>query len=70
MAHRKGKALADEIFSCEMGSNVDMLSSRIVACVLSNIDASGIIWHNHYDACVTDLCVCVEVPDCLTRCSG
>ena len=43
---RKGKGLADEMFSCEMVSNVDVLSSRIVDVVPRNVDARGIICHN------------------------
>ena len=40
---RKGKRLADEMFSCEVIGYVNMLRSRIVDRVLSNVDARGII---------------------------
>ena len=67
---RNGKALADEMFSCEMITNVDVLGSWIVDGILSNVDTRGIICHNDYDDSVTKLCECIEGPDCLTGCSG
>ena len=67
---RKGKGLADEMFSDEMVSNVDLLSSRIVDGFLCKVDAGGIICHNRYGDCITELCECIEVPDCLARCGG
>ena len=36
---RKGKGVANEMVSCEMVGNVNVLSSRIVHWVLSNVDA-------------------------------
>ena len=66
----KGKVLADEMFSSEMVSNVDVLSSRIVARILRNVDTRGIICDNCYMYSVTELCECVALPDCLTRCGG
>ena len=62
----KGKGLADEMFSCELGGYVDGFGSRIVESVLSNVDARGIICHNRYGDSVTKLSECVEVSDCLT----
>ena len=53
-----------------MASNVDVLSLRIVDSILRNVDARGIIWHNHYGDGIRELCEGVEVPDCLTRCGG
>ena len=67
---RKGKGLADEILSCEIVSNVHVLSSRIVDGILCNVDARGIICHNRYGDSITGLWECVEIPDCLSRCSG
>ena len=67
---RQRKGLVAKIFSCGMVSNVDLLGSRIVDRVLSNVDARGIICHNRYVDGITVLWVCVEVPDCLTGCSG
>ena len=67
---RKGKGLADEMFSYEIVGDVDVLSSRSVDWILSNVDACGIICHNRYGNGITELCECVEVPDCLTRCGG
>ena len=66
----KGKGLADEMFSCEVVCYVDVLRSRIVDRVLCDVDAGGIICHNRYGDSVTELCECVKVPDCLTRCGG
>ena len=63
---RKGKGLADEMFSCEVVGYVNVLRSRIVDRVLSNVNARGIICHNRYGDGITELCECVEVPDCLT----
>ena len=40
---RNGKGLGDEMFSCDMVSNVDLLSSRIVDGFLCTVDAGGII---------------------------
>ena len=50
-----GKGLADEIFTNEVVANVNVLSSKIVDCVLSHIDARGIICHNPYRDSVTEL---------------
>ena len=47
-----------------------MLGSGIIDCVLSNIDAIGIMCLNRDRDSVTELYECVEVPDCLTGCSG
>ena len=63
---RKGKGLANEMFSCEVIGHVDVFRSRIVDRVLCNVDARGIICHNRYGDSITELCKCVEVPDCLT----
>ena len=60
---RKGKRLADEMFSCEVVGYVDVLCTRIVDGVLSNVDARAIICHNRYGDGITKLCECVEVPD-------
>ena len=67
---RKGKGLGDAMSSCEMVSNVHMLSLRIVDRILSNVVARGIICHTRYAKSVMELCECVEVPDCLRGCSG
>ena len=67
---RKGKGLADEMFSCAVVGYVDVLCTRIVDRVLSNVDARGIICHNRYGDGITKLCEWVEVPDCLTRRGG
>ena len=66
----KVKGLVDEMFPCEMVGNVDVLRSRIVDRVLCDVDAGGIICHNRYGDSVTELCECVEIPDCLTRYGG
>ena len=67
---RKGKGLADEMFSCEVVGYVDVLRSSIVDRILRDVDTRGIICHNRYGDSVTELRECVEVPDCLTGCSG
>ena len=67
---RKGKGLAEEMFSYDMVRDVDVLSSRIIDRILRNIDATGIICHNRYGDGITELCECDKVPDCLTRCGG
>ena len=67
---RKGKGLADEMFSCEVVGYVDLLHSRNVDRVLRNVDARCNICHTRYGNGITELCECVEVPDCLTRCGG
>ena len=66
----KRRGLADVVFSCEMVCNVDVLSSRIVDGILCNVDARGIIRQTRYGDGIIELCECVEVPDCLTRCGG
>ena len=66
----KDKGLADAMFSWEGAGYVDVLSLRFVARVLSNMNARRIICHNRHGDSVTELCECVEVPDCLMRCSG
>ena len=63
---RKGKGLANEMFSCEVIGHVDVLRSRIVDRVLCDVDAGGIICHNRYGDGITELCEGVKVPDCLT----
>ena len=55
--------LANKMFCCEMAANDDVLSTRIVDWVVCNVDASGIIYHNRYEDCITELCESVEVPD-------
>ena len=67
---RKSKGRADEMFSWEMASKVNLLSLRIVEGILRNVDISGIICHNPYQEFITELCECVEVTDCLTRSGG
>ena len=46
--------LANKMFSGTMGSNVDVLSSRLVDRVFSNIDARAVICHNRYGDSVTE----------------
>ena len=67
---RKGKELADEMFSGEMVGYIDVLRSRIIDRVLHDVDGRGIICHTRYGNSITELCECVEVPECLTRCCG
>ena len=66
----KGKGVADEMISCDMVSNVDVLSTRIVDGVLTNAHARGIFCHDPYGDGITELCECFEAPACLTRCGG
>ena len=40
------KGLADEMFAGQVVGNINLLGSRIVDWVLSNVDARGIIYHN------------------------
>ena len=56
-----GKVRTGEMYSCEIVSSVNVLSSRIVDSVGSNIDTGCIICHKHYRDCVTNLHECVEV---------
>ena len=67
---RRGEGLADEMLSCEVVGYVNILCLRIVDRVLRDVDARGMIRHNRYVDGITELCECVEVPDCLTRCCG
>ena len=48
---------------------VDVLRSSIVDRIRSNVDAKGIICYTGYGDGITELCKCIEVPDCLTRCA-
>ena len=66
----KCKELVHEMFSCEVVDYVDVLHSRIVDRVPCNVDTRGMICHNRYGDGITELCECIMVPDCLTRCCG
>ena len=66
----KSTGVADEMLSCERVSNVEVLSLAIVDRILCNVDATGIICHTRYEHVITELCECVKLPDCLTRCGG
>lgn len=67
---RKHEGIADQMFSCEMVSSVNVLSSRTVDWVVSTVDAGGIIRDDRYMDSITESCACIEVPDCVTQCRG
>ena len=58
------------MFPYEVVGYVDVLRSKIVDRVLIDVDARGIMHHNHYGNSITELYVWIAMPDYLTRCCG